>query len=254
MDSLLQTVTDLANSVMPGNPEASVLLLVKEHRHRRSTGRSPWTWTRAVRARPRALPARCPLRPADPDHRHPRRHPVAGLPLPRAVERGCLSSLSIPLAIDADEQVTGALNIYAPAARRVRRGQPIGRHPSSPRTPRSRPATCTPTRAPASMADNLQRALESRAITSTRPRACSSSATSSPPNQAFQLLAQASMHTNQKVRDIADHLVHTGQLPAVTPGGDRSRPGPATIAPAPAARTPRNRTSQLERPAPGLLR
>jgi GAF domain-containing protein len=32
---------------------------------------------------------------------------------PRAVEHGNLSSLSIPLAIEPDEQVTGALNIYA---------------------------------------------------------------------------------------------------------------------------------------------
>jgi hypothetical protein len=31
MDTLLQTVADLIKTVMPGNPEASVLLLVKDH-------------------------------------------------------------------------------------------------------------------------------------------------------------------------------------------------------------------------------
>jgi len=32
-------------------------------------------------------------------------------------------------------------------------------------------------------------------------------------DQAFQVLVQASMKTNIKVRDIADHRVHTGELP-----------------------------------------
>jgi AmiR/NasT family two-component response regulator len=32
-------------------------------------------------------------------------------------------------------------------------------------------------------------------------------------DQAFQAVDQASMHTNRKVRDIADHLVATGELP-----------------------------------------
>jgi hypothetical protein len=30
-------------------------------------------------------------------------------------------------------------------------------------------------------------------------------------------LAWVSMHTNRRVRDIADHLVHTGELPGVPP-------------------------------------
>lgn len=32
-------------------------------------------------------------------------------------------------------------------------------------------------------------------------------------SDAFTLLAQASMHSNRKVRDVADALVHTGELP-----------------------------------------
>ena len=40
------------------------------------------------------------------------------------------------------------------------------------------------------------------------------------PDQAFQLLARASMHTNRKVRDVADHLVATDELLGVSPRGD----------------------------------
>jgi AmiR/NasT family two-component response regulator len=32
-------------------------------------------------------------------------------------------------------------------------------------------------------------------------------------DQAFQVLSRASMNSNRKVRDNADHLVHTGDLP-----------------------------------------
>lgn len=31
-------------------------------------------------------------------------------------------------------------------------------------------------------------------------------------DRAFQLLARTSMHTNRKVRDVADHLARTGEL------------------------------------------
>jgi hypothetical protein len=47
MDSLLQTVAELAKTVMPGNPEASVTLLVRDKPSTVvSTGSSPWIWTR----------------------------------------------------------------------------------------------------------------------------------------------------------------------------------------------------------------
>ncbi|MFW3171754.1 ANTAR domain-containing protein [Geodermatophilus sp. CPCC 206100] len=49
-----------------------------------------------------------------------------------------------------------------------------------------------------------------------------------PVDQAFQVLAQASMRLNRKVRDVADHLVHTGELLGGQPGGDGGRPGPGT--------------------------
>jgi len=51
-------------------------------------------------------------------------------------------------------------------------------------------------------------------------------------DQAFKLLAQASMAANRKLRDIADHLVATGELVSPPPRTDhrptaQSAPGPA---------------------------
>jgi hypothetical protein len=58
------------------------------------------------------------------------------------------------------------------------------------------------------------------------------------PDQAFQLLARLSMQLNRKVRDVAEHLVTTGELLGASPGGDggpgpgtrRGRPGPGAPA------------------------
>jgi hypothetical protein len=44
------------------------------------------------------------------------------------------------------------------------------------------------------------------------------------PDQALQLLAQASMNANRKARDLADHLVRTGELLVVLPRGNGRRP------------------------------
>ena len=62
------------------------------------------------------------------------------------------------------------------------------------------------------LADNLQAALESRAVID-QAKGVLVERYELTPDQAFQLLARASMNANRKVRDIADHLVHTGELP-----------------------------------------
>jgi hypothetical protein len=62
------------------------------------------------------------------------------------------------------------------------------------------------------MADNLQTALESRAVID-QAKGILMERYKLTADQAFQLLARASMTTNRKVRDIADHLVRTGELP-----------------------------------------
>ena len=75
------------------------------------------------------------------------------------------------------------------------------------------------------MADNLQVALESRAVID-QAKGVLMERYKLSADQAFQLLAQASMHANRKVRDIAEHLVLTGELPGAPPRRAAGRPGP----------------------------
>jgi len=177
MDSLLQAVADLAKTVMPGNPETSVLLLVKDKpttvahtgqlavdldETQYERGHGPCLHAARTGELTEIADTRTETRWQDYTQ--------------RAAERGNLSSLSIPLVIDEDEQVTGALNVYArqpDAFERTADRSP----PGSGRTPQSRPATCTPTRAPATW-PTTSRPRSSPGRSSTRPRACSSSATS----------------------------------------------------------------------------
>jgi GAF domain-containing protein len=153
----------------------------------------------------------------------------------RAVARGNLSSLSIPLVIDEDEQVTGALNVYA---RQARAFDDDARAAATRFGPYAAVAAGNlhAYQSARRMADNLQLALESRAVID-QAKGVLMERYRFTPDQAFQLLAQASMSANRKVRDIAEHLVHTGELPVVAPRGDGRRPGPKPAAgrPGPAA-------------------
>jgi AmiR/NasT family two-component response regulator len=63
------------------------------------------------------------------------------------------------------------------------------------------------------MAENLQLALESRAVID-QAKGILMERYQLTPDQAFQALARVSMHTNTKVRDIADNLVRTGAFPS----------------------------------------
>jgi GAF domain-containing protein len=227
MDSLLQTVTDLTKTVMPGDTETSVLLLVKD---RPTT--VVWTGQLAIDLDERQYerghgPCLHAARTGElteiADARADARWPDY---LPRAVEHGCLSSLSVPLAIDQEEQVTGALNIYA--------RQP-GAFDEDSRAVATRFAPYAAVAAgnlyayqsARDMADNLQRALESRAVID-QAKGVLIERYKLTPDRAFQLLAQASMHANRKVRDIADHLVATGELLGAQPPGNSGRHGPGT--------------------------
>jgi len=211
MDSLLQTVADLTKTVMPGNPEASVLLLVKDRPTTVvSTGELATALDETQYDRghgPCLHAARTGELTEIPDTRADDRWPDY---TPRAVERGNLSSLSVPLAIDKDEGISGALNIYA-------------RDPDAfDEASRSVASRFAPYAAVAAgnlfayqsarhMADNLQAALESRAVID-QAKGILMERYKLTADQAFQLLARASMTTNRKVRDIAEDLVRTGEL------------------------------------------
>jgi GAF domain-containing protein len=222
MDSLLQTVADLAKTVMPGNPEASVTLLVRDKPTTVvSTGQLAVDLDETQYERghgPCLHAARTGELTEIADTRTDSRWRDYSQ---RAADAGNLSSLSVPLLIDEEEQASGALNLYA-------------REPDAfDENSRSAAQAFGPYAAVATgnmyayqnarnMADNLQTALESRAVID-QAKGILIERHKLTPDQAFQLLAQVSMNANRKVRDVADYLVHTGELP-VPATGNGGRP------------------------------
>src|SRR3954466_2630961 len=225
MDSLLQSVADVTKTVMPGNPETSVLLLIKGrpstvvHTGQLAVDLDETQYERGHG--PCLNAARTGQLTEIADTRTESRWPDYAR---QAAEHGNLSSLSIPLLIDADQQVTGALNIYA--------RQPDAFNDES----RSAATRFGPYASVAAgnlyayqsardLADNLQTALESRAVID-QSKGVLIERYKLTSDQAFQQLTQASMNANRKVRDIADELVHTGELPGAQPRRNGGRPAP----------------------------
>jgi GAF domain-containing protein len=212
MDSLLQTVADLTKTVMPGNPEASVLLLVKDQPTTvTSTGELATDLDETQYERghgPCLHAARTGEVTEIPDTRADDRWPDY---TPRAVEHGNLSSLSIPLAIDPDAQVTGALNIYA---RRADAFDEASRSVATRFAPYAAVAAGNlhAYQSAQDRAANLQTALESRAVID-QAKGILMERYKLTADLAFQALARVSMQTNTKVRDVADTLVRTGVFP-----------------------------------------
>jgi hypothetical protein len=119
----------------------------------------------------------------------------------------------VPLLLAGKEEYAGALNIYArtpDAFDEASRAVATGFAPYA----AVAAGTVQAYRSARQTADNLQIALEP-GRSSSRPEASASSATSRLPDQAFEALATVSMGRNVKVRDIAEHLVLTGELPLV---------------------------------------
>jgi GAF domain-containing protein len=236
MESLLQTVADLAKTVLRGDPEASVSLLIRDHPTTVvSTGQLAVDVDERQYERghgPCLHAARTGEFVAIADTRTDERWPDY---MPRAAERGALSSLSVPLDIDVDAQVTGALNIYA---READAFDADARAAATRFGPYAAVAAGNlyAYQSARGMADNLQTALETRAVID-QAKGVLIERYKLSPDQAFQLLAQASMHANRKVRDIADDLVRTGELPLIAARGasKRPRPGPAPGRPGPGA-------------------
>ncbi|SFO04200.1 GAF domain-containing protein [Geodermatophilus obscurus] len=211
MESLLQTVADLAKSVMPGAPEASVTLLVRDRPTTiASTGGLATALDEVQYDRghgPCLHAARTGEVVEVRDTRTDGRWPDY---LPRAAEAGNLSSLSLPLAVDADAELTGALNVYA------RRPDAFDEESRSVGT-RFAPYAAVAAgnlyayQSARDMADNLQIALASRAVID-QAKGILMERHKFTADQAFQVLARISMQANRKLRDVADHLVATGEL------------------------------------------
>ena len=211
MEDLLQTIADLTKTVMPGNQEASVTLLVRDHPTTvASTGQLATDLDERQYERghgPCLHAARTGELTEIADTRTDGRWPDY---MPRAAEHGALSSLSVPLAID-DEQVAGALNIYS------RRPDALD---AASRTAATRFAPYAAVAAgnlhaylsARDEADNLQAALETRGVID-KAKGILMDRYKLTADQAFQVLAQMSMKTNRKLHALAGDLVHTGELP-----------------------------------------
>jgi GAF domain-containing protein len=210
VDALLQRVVDLSKSVLPGDPEASILVMIKDRPTTAvSTGDLALKLDETQYAEghgPCMHAARTGEITEITDTRTEQRWPDYAR---QAAEYGNLSSLSIPLGIDED--MVGALNIYA---RRADAFDPASRSAATEFGPFAAVAlgNIHAYSTARELADNLQVALESRAIID-QAKGILMERHKVTAEQAFEVLAQASMRGNIKLRDVADQLVHTGVLP-----------------------------------------
>jgi GAF domain-containing protein len=234
MEGLLQTVADLATTVLPGDREASVTLLIKGTPSTvASTGRLAVTLDEVQyeRGQGPCLHAAGTGEPAEiTDTRTDSRWPDYAR---RAAEQGNLSSLSVPLVIDEDERVFGALNLYSPKPDAFDADSRTAAMAFGPYAAVAAGNVYAYQSARA-MADNLQAALETRAVIE-QAKGILIERFKVTPDHAFRLLAVASMNANRKLRAVAEDLVLTGDLPVIAPGGDRRRSG---------RRQPRSRSDQ----------
>jgi GAF domain-containing protein len=222
MESLLQTVADLVAGALPGNLDASVTLLVKDAPSTVAfTGQLALDLDETQYQRghgPCLHAARTGEATEIADTRTDDRWPDYARP---AAERGNRSSLSVPLLIDEDERVFGALNLYS---RQPEAFDDDGRSAAMAFGPYAAVAAGNvyAYQTARSRADNLQAALDTRAAIE-QAKGILMERCKMTPDHAFRLLAVASMNGNRKLRHVAEDLVRTGELPVVVPGGDRRR-------------------------------
>jgi GAF domain-containing protein len=207
MESVLQTVVDLAKQVLPGNPETSISLVVNGRPSTTSStgelavymdevqyghGHGPCLEAASTGELIEISDTATEVRWAD----------YCRI----AAERGNGSSLSVPLPVN--DRVAGALNIYA----RVPRAFDTDARTAALRfAPYAAVAVANmhAYQDARDMAGNLQVALESRAVID-QAKGILIERHKLTADQAFQALAQVSMRTNTKVRDVAEQLVLTG--------------------------------------------
>jgi GAF domain-containing protein len=211
MKSILQAVVDLAKTVLPGDPEASITLLVNDKpttavftgqlaldcdESQYGHGYGPCLHTASTGELTEIANMQAETRWRD--------------YVQRAAARGALSSLSVPLPIS--EGVLGALNIYA---REVNAFDEDSRSAAVRFAPYAGVAVANmyAYQDARNLADNLQKALDSRAIID-QAKGILMERHKVTAEQAFEVLVRISMRTNRKLRDIADQLATTGELPS----------------------------------------
>ncbi|MGY1812316.1 GAF and ANTAR domain-containing protein [Blastococcus sp. SYSU D00820] len=209
MESLLQTVADLAHRVLPGRPETSVSVMVDDRpvtvvyqgELARDCDESQYGrgYGPCLEAAARGETVEIP------DMRTETRWPDYAR---SAAERGALSSLSIPLPIS--EGIRGAVNVYAhrPRAFDDEAREIAGRFAPYAAVAASNLYAYESAR---DVAENLRLALESRA-TIDMAKGMLMERFALTPDLAFQVLVRVSMSTQTKVRVVADRLVRTGEI------------------------------------------
>jgi GAF domain-containing protein len=210
MKSLLQSVADLAKEVMPGTPEVSVSLLINDRpstavftgqlaldcdESQYGRGYGPCLHAAGSGDLVEVADAQAETRWGD--------------YMEHAVEHGALSSLSVPLPIH--EGIAGTINVYA--------RKPNAFDEES-RSVATRFAACAAVAAANMYAheeardliEHLERRVDSRAVIE-RATGILMGRYEFTADQALQALTRAARYTDTKVRDIADTLVRTGELP-----------------------------------------
>ncbi|WP_324275635.1 ANTAR domain-containing protein [Blastococcus brunescens] len=214
METLLQRVVDLTKVVLPGPIEASISLITNDKPSTAVfTGQLAMDCDESQYGRGYGpclhAASSGELTEVDDTRTDPRWRDY----MERAVEQGALSSLSVPLPIS--EGLTGALNIY---------GREAHAFDEAARTAATRfvpyagvaAANMQAYQDARNMADNLQAALESRAVID-QAKGILMERHKLTADQAFQVLARISMQKNIKLRLVAEELVLTGLLPGTPP-------------------------------------
>ncbi|MCW2579231.1 MAG: hypothetical protein JWR82_832 [Blastococcus sp.] len=217
METLLQRVVDLAKTVMPGNPEASISLFVQDKPTTPvSTGQLAVDCDETQYGNGEGPCLHAATSGELVEIADMEAETRWSAYVREATARGARSSLSVPLLLD--DGLAGALNIYA---RKPHAFDEDSRVTATRFAPYAAVAVANmhAYQNARLMADNLQLALESRAVID-QAKGIVMERHKLTPDQAFQVLAEASMRTNRKLRDVAEHLVTTGEL--ITPS-DRSR-------------------------------
>jgi GAF domain-containing protein len=209
MDSVLQTVVDLAVTVLPGTPDSSITLLTRGRPVTVvSTGQLALDLDERQYEQGHGPCLHCASTGELTEVADARTDPRWRDYLPAAVERGCLSSLSVPLQID--DRVSGALNVYA---REPHAFDETGRRVALRFAPYAAVAVANMQayQDARDMADNLHAALESRAVID-QAKGILMERFKLTADQAFQALAEVSMRTNTKAQLVAQQLVRTGEF------------------------------------------
>ena len=216
METLLQRVVELTKLVMPSETEASILLMEgAKPTTAVSTGKLALDCDEVQFGRghgPCMHAATSGELTEVPDTRTETRWRDY---MDGAVEHGALSSLSVPLPIA--EGLSGALNIYA---REANAFDDEARSAAQSFVPYAGVAVANMQayQNARDMADNLQMALESRAVID-QAKGILMERFKLTADMAFQVLARHSMQRNTKLRVVAEELVTTGELPGVLPRG-----------------------------------